>query len=170
MTAPVFVDTNVFVYARDVTEPPKQARAAAWLAYLWREQSGRTSVQVLSEFYVTVTRKLTPGLAPDEAWDDLMALFTWRPQPIDEALLRRGREVELRHRISWWDSLIVGAAQLQGCDLLLTEDLQDGGVYGGVTARSPFTFALGEAAPGYAVTPVVSARREPQGRPKRPTR
>ena len=170
MTAPVFVDTNVFVYARDVTEPPKQARAAAWLAYLWRKQSGRTSVQVLSEFYVTVTRKLTPGLTPDEAWDDLTALCTWRPQPVDEVLLRRGREVEQRHGLSWWDSLIVGAAQLQGCDLLLTEDLQDGGIYGGVMVRSPFTFALGDVAPDYAVTPVAGARHPPRERPKRPSR
>ena len=170
MTALVFVDTNVFVYARDVREPPKQGRAAAWLAYLWREQSGRTSAQVLSEYYVIVTRKLTPGLTPDEAWDDLTALFTWRPQPIDEALLQRGRQVEYRHRISWWDSLIVGAAQLQGCDLLLTEDLQDGGVYGGVTVRSPFTFALGEVAPASTVTAAATARRAPRGRPKRPAR
>ena len=170
MTALVFVDTNVFVYARDIGEPLKQARGAAWLAYLWRAQTGRTSVQVLSEYYVIVTRKLTLGLAPDEAWDDLKALFTWRPQPIDEALLQRGREVEHRHRISWWDSLIVGAAQLQGCDLLLTEDLQDGGVYGGVTVRNPFTFALGEVAPAYTVTPAAAARRAPRGRPKQPAR
>ena len=170
MTALVFVDTNVFVYARDVREPPKQARAAAWLAYLWREQSGRTSVQVLSEYYVIVTRKLSLRLTPDEAWDDPTALFTWRPQPIDEALLQRGREVEHRHRISWWDSLIVGAAQLQGCDLLLTEDLQDGGIYGGVTVRSPFTFALREFTPAYAASPVAAARHPPRERPKRPTR
>jgi len=169
MTALVFVDTNVFVYARDAGEPPKQTRAAAWLAYLWREQTGRTSAQVLSEYYVNVTRKLTPGLAPDEAWDDLTALFTWRPQPIDAPLLQRGHEVEQRHRISWWDSLIVGAAQLQGCDLLLTEDLPDGGVYGGVTVRSPFTFALGEVARAYAASPVATARRPPRGRAKRPT-
>jgi predicted nucleic acid-binding protein len=166
MTVLVFVDTNVFIYARDAGEPPKQTRAAAWLAYLWREQTGRTSAQVLSEYYVNVTRKLTPGLTADEAWDDLMALFTWQPQPNDAALLQRGRDVEQRHRISWWDSLIVGAAQLQGCDLLLTEDLQDGGVYGGVTVRNPFTFALGEATPSYRGAPTAAVRHRPRGRAK----
>src|SRR5437899_5449232 len=166
MTGPVFVDTNVFVYTRDAGEPVKQPRAIAWLERLWREQLGRTSVQILSEYYVTVTRKLDPGLPPDDAWDDVSALFTWRPQPIDEALLQRGRDIERRHRLSWWDSLVVGAAQLQGCALLLSEDLQDGGVYGGVTVRNPFMLEVSEPAATYAVA--VTARGHPlRGRPKR---
>jgi predicted nucleic acid-binding protein len=167
MTATVFVDTNVFVYARDAGEPVKQPRAAAWLERLWRQQLGRTSVQVLSEYYVSVTRKLDPGLPVDDAWDDVMALFAWRPQPIDEALMRLARDIGKRHRLSWWDSLVVGAAQLQGCAVLLTEDLQDGGVYGGVTVRSPFTFALGEAIAAYAAAPIATRRHPSRGRPKR---
>ncbi len=170
MTAPVFVDTNVFLYARDAGEPAKQPRAIDWLEYLWREQLGRTSAQILSEYYVNVTRTLTPGLPPEEAWDDVQALLTWNPHPIDEAVLRRGREIERRYRLSWWDSLVVGAAQLQGCALLLTEDLQDGGVYGGVTARSPFTLGLEEAAAAYTVAPVATRRHPARGRPKAPKR
>jgi len=167
MTAPVFVDTNVFLYARDASEPVKQPRAAAWLERLWRERLGRTSVQVLSEYYVNVTRKLDPGLSDDDAWDDVTALFAWDPQPVDQMLLRRGRELERRHKLSWWDSLIVAAAQLQGCALLLTEDLQDGGVYDGVTARSPFTLGLGEPIAVYAPTPTVARPTRSRGRPKR---
>ena len=166
MIVPVFVDTNVLVYARDAGEPAKQARAAAWLEMLWREQLGRTSTQVLSEYYVTLTRKLDPRVAPAEAWDDVSAFLTWRPQPIDEAVMQRGREIELRYRLGWWDCLIVAAAQLQGCALLLSEDLQDGGVYGGVTVRSPFTTGVNEPAAPYAAT--SAARRHPRrGRPKR---
>jgi predicted nucleic acid-binding protein len=166
MTAPVFVDTNVLLYARDAGETGKQPRAAAWLEYLWREQLGRTSIQVLSEYYINVTRKLSPGLAPDEAWDDVQALLTWHPQPVDDVLLRRGREVEVRYRLSWWDSLVVGAAQLQGCTVLLTEDLQDGAVFGGVAVRSPFTLAIEEAAATYAVAPSATRRHPSRGRPK----
>lgn len=166
MIAPVFVDTNVFLYARDAAEAAKQPRAAAWLEYLWREQIGRTSVQVLSEYYVNVTRKLNPGLPAEEAWDDVEALLTWNPQAVDDALLRRGREIETRYRLGWWDSLVVGAAQLQGCALLLTEDLQDGGVFGSVAVRSPFTLRLEQAASIYAVTPGVVRRHPPRGRPK----
>ena len=112
MIAPVFVDTNVLIYARDARDPSKGLRAKEWLERLWLEQLGRISVQVLSEYYVTVTRKLHPGLSPADAWDDVCALFSWHPQNIDEALMRRGHEIEERYRLGWWDSLIVGAAQL----------------------------------------------------------
>ncbi len=165
MTGPVFVDTNVFLYARDRRDPSKQAAASVWLEYLWREQLGRTSMQVLSEYYVNLTRKLVPGLPPDEAWDDVRALMHWKPQPGDESLMMRGREIERRHRLSWWDALVVAAAQLQGCVLLLTEDLQDGRDYGGVAARSPFSTSIGEAEARY-VAMSVAVRQPRRGRPR----
>jgi len=167
MTAPVFVDTNVLVYARDPRDAAKQARAADWIEHLWRERTGRTSLQVLSEYYVCLTRKLSPRVASDEAWDDAKALFAWRPQPVDEQLLARAREIERRFRLAWWDSMIVGAAQIQDCVVLLTEDLQDGAVFGGVTARSPFTLAAGEPAAAYVVGPSAKSRHRSRGRPKR---
>ena len=167
MTA-VFVDTNVFLYARDAGEPAKQPRAAAWLVHLWRERAGRTSMQVLSEYYVNATRKLDPGLEPEEAWDEVEALMAWRPQQIDAGLMRRGREIERRYRLSWWDALVVGAAQLQDCALLLTEDLQDGAAYGGVTVRNPFKLAIGEALATYGASPAAATRHRARGRPQRP--
>jgi predicted nucleic acid-binding protein len=166
MTAPVFVDTNVLVYARDAREGEKQARAAAWLAHLWRERLGRSSLQVLSEYYVCLTRKLTPRVPPVEAWDDARTFFAWRPQAIDEALFARAHEIEQRFQLSWWDSMIVGAAQLQDCAVLLTEDLHDGTVFGGVTVRSPFTLAVGEGAAAYAARPGPTSRHRRRGRPK----
>jgi predicted nucleic acid-binding protein len=166
MTAAVFVDSNVLVYARDAREPRKQLRAASWLELLWRQRSGRTSVQVLSEYYVTVTRKLEPRVAPVEAWDDVSTFLAWRPQAIDEAVMQRAREVEQRYRLSWWDSLIVAAAQLQGCALLLSEDLQDGADYGGVTVRDPFTLEVSEPRATYAVA-AAARRHPPRGRPRR---
>jgi predicted nucleic acid-binding protein len=167
MTAPVFVDTNVLLYWRDSRYPAKQSRATAWLEHLWREQTGRTSTQVLSEYYVNVTRKLVPGLPAEEAWDDVEALLAWEPQPVDGALLQRGRAVIRRYGLSWWDGLVVAAAQAQGCSLLLSEDLQDGAAYGGVSVRSPFTLALGEEAAAYGAAPAVVARHRPRGRPRR---
>lgn len=166
MTDPVFVDTNVFLYARDAGEPAKRPRAVSWLEHLWAERLGRTSMQVLSEYYVNATRKLDPGLSPDEAWDDVEMLLSWNPLPIDGPLLQAGREIERRHRLSWWDSLIVAAARLQGCSLLLSEDLQDGAVIAGVTVRSPFTLASAEASALYRTGPKVAARHQGRGRPK----
>ena len=167
MTVPVFVDTNVFLYARDSREATKQTLAAEWLAFLWQEQTGRTSVQVLSEFYVNATRKLSPGLSADAAWDDVQSLMAWRPQPLDEAILTGGRQIQARYGLSWWDSLVVAAAQEQGCGLLLTEDLQDGMVFGGVTSRSPFTLRCREDAGTYLVAPTITSRHRGRGRPRR---
>jgi predicted nucleic acid-binding protein len=75
----VFVDTNVFVYARDLTEPDKQEAARGWIDHLWDTGMGRVSVQVLNELYVTLTRKLDPGLPASEARADVIDLATWRP-------------------------------------------------------------------------------------------
>lgn len=138
MTGPVFVDANVFIYLYDAVYPAKQAAAAEWLERLWQEGIGRTSTQALSEFYVTVTRKLPHPLSADRAAAELATYSAWSPQPIDLPLLERGRLVESRYRLQWWDCLIVAAAQAQNCELLLTEDLQDGASYGGVRVRNPF--------------------------------
>lgn len=166
MSATIFVDTNVLVYARDVSEPVKQAAAETLLRELWIEQSGRTSVQVLSEYYATVTRKLRPGLAPDEAWEDVDALRTWQPHAIDGNVLTRAREVERRYRLSWWDSMIVAAAQLQNCALLMTEDLQHGLVCGTVLVRNPFAMEVSEDGGRYSAEPRPRSRHRPRGRPR----
>ena len=166
MTAPVFVDTNVIVYARDAREPAKQRLAETWLDHLWHERLGRISFQVLSEYYVSVTRKLDPGLTPEEAWDDVNALLAWQPRPIDRAVLERGRAVEARYRLSWGDSLVVAAAQLEGCAVLLTQDLQDGATFDGVTVRSPFTLSAAESRAVYTVAP-ATPRHPARGRPRR---
>ena len=169
MTGLCFVDANVFVYAHDPREASKQARAAQWIAHLWQENLGRTSIQVLSEYYAVSTRKLIPRFPADRAWDYVNELLAWRPQPIDEALLKRAREIEQRWRLSWWDSMVVGAAQLQDCELLLTEDLHEGAVFGGVTVRSPFKLAAEERRAAYADTPAARTRHRPRGRPKSKT-
>lgn len=166
----VFVDTNVLVYARDASEPAKQAVAAGWLRELWVEQRGRTSVQVLSEYYVTLTRKLDPGLTPDDAWDDVQALLAWEPQPADPDLLLLARGVERRYRLSWWDAMIVAAAQRQNCPLLLTEDLQNGLVCGDVTIRDPFDARIAEPREVYEPEPIPASRHRRPGRPRSPKR
>ena len=138
---PTFVDSNVLVYARDPVQPGKQERAQAWLDHLWRSQQGRVSMQVLAEFYVTTTGKLRPGLAPEDARDDVTQLLSWRPVVIDRTVLRRAWDIEDRFRISFSDALIVSAGKAARCDRLLTEDLQDGMDFGGVVVVNPFRTA-----------------------------
>ena len=165
MTGPCFVDANVVIYALDPRDARKHPRARQWIEALWTDRLGRTSAQVLAESYAVTTRKL--GVAPQRAWEEIHRFFAWNPHPVDEALLRRAREIELRYKLSWWDSMIVAAAQLEDCVLLLTEDLQDGAVFGAVTARSPFTLEVREAAATYAVERRGAPLHRPRGRPRR---
>jgi predicted nucleic acid-binding protein len=166
MSAAVFVDTNVLVYSRDARVPLKQAVATDWLRELWTEHRGRTSTQVLSEYYVTVTRKLVPSLSVDKAWEDVLALLNWEPQEITRDLLLRAKEIEQRYSVSWWDAMIVAAAELQNCSLLLTEDLQDRMVYGSVTVRNPFATRVAEEPAEYAPADVAVSRHRSRGRPR----
>jgi predicted nucleic acid-binding protein len=138
MTEPVFVDTNILVYTRDAADPKRQGRAREWMKLLWKERRGRVSAQVLDELYVTVTRKLRPGLDPETARVFVRTLFAWDPIPIDSKLLDNAWTVEDRFSISFWDALVVSAAQLGGCATLLTEDLQDGQDLDGVRIVNPF--------------------------------
>ena len=75
MTGPVFVDSNVLACARDAANQDKQRQASAWMTELWRSRQGRLSIQVLAEYYVTVTRKLRPGLDQETARQDVRALI-----------------------------------------------------------------------------------------------
>jgi len=137
MTELYFVDTNVLVYARDASEPGKQASAIAWLDFLWRTKRGRLSSQVLQEYYQVVTRKLSPGLPRDAARQDVLDLGAWQPQPIDRQVIERAWCVEDEFRLSWWDSLIVAAALKVGAAYLLTEDLQTAQVFAEVQVVNP---------------------------------
>jgi len=138
MTGEVFVDTNILVYSRDETEPTKHAKARAWIAHLWSTRRGRLSTQVLQEFYVTVTEKLDPGLDRESARQDVRSFVTWRPVTVDASVLEAAWRVQDRYRLSWWDSLIVGAAEIAGCAYLLTEDLQTHQELGEVRVVDPF--------------------------------
>ena len=171
MTGALFVDTNVFAYALDSAQGIKKQIAETCVAHLWQQQSGRTSMQVLNELYVTLTRKLPHPLSREVAWGITEDLLAWDPQPTDRLLLVQARDVEARFQINWWDSLIVAAAQLQDCATLLTEDLQDGMRFDGVRVRNPFRPVVAEDPAGYAAEPqpacAIVPRHRGRGRPKR---
>lgn len=138
MTDPYFVDSNLLVYFRDSSEAEKQIKAAAWVAFLWESRLGRLSAQVLNEFYTIVTRKLKPGMSSEAARSDIRDLLSWRPLPMDERIIQNAWSLEDQFSISWWDALIASAAQVIGCAVLLSEDLQDGQDLGGLLVVNPF--------------------------------
>lgn len=141
---PIFVDTNVLVYARDSSDPGKQARASEWVSHLWESGEGRLSLHVLLEYYVTTTRKLRPGLPRADARADVEDLLAWRPIELDAWMLAPAWGMEDRFGLSYWDSLIVAAASVAGCQLLLSEDLQHGADLDGLRVVDPFQTSVGE--------------------------
>ena len=138
MTDKVFVDTNVLVYTRDASEPQKQKQAMSWVSHLWNERTGRLSFQVLQEFYVTVTEKLDPGLAAEAARRDVRLLLSWQPIPVDARVLEGAWHLQDRYHLSWWDALIVSAAQIVDCHYLLTEDFKEDQKLDHVRVINPF--------------------------------
>jgi len=143
MADSVFVDTNVLVYAWDSTEPDKQKQALAWMTHLWKTQTGRLSYQVLTEFYVTVTQKLDPGMEPQRARRNVRLFFSWHPVQVDARAVETAWQIQDRYRLSWWDALIVSAARSAGCRYLLTEDFRSGQEFLEIKVINPFLLPPG---------------------------
>jgi len=137
-----FVDTNVFVYRRHAEAGVKQTRASAIIERLWREGNGRTSIQVLQEYYNVATRKLL--LPPKEIRQSVLRLFAWKPVVPDQQAFQRCWRLQDRYELSFWDALVVTAAQAADCTHLLTEDLQDGQNLDGLVVMNPFALASAE--------------------------
>jgi predicted nucleic acid-binding protein len=132
-----FVDTNILVYAHEGGAGAKHRKAVELISRLAEEQSGAISLQVLSEFYVTATKKL--GMKSEEAEDTIADLKSWiihRPSYDD---LLRSCQIHRQHKVSWWDALIINSAVELGCDILWSEDLDAGRRYRSLIIRNPFT-------------------------------
>lgn len=135
MSGSTFVDTNVFVYAVDAADAAKHEQAKKTLA----TTPGLTvSPQVMNEFFVVATRKLTVPLPVDEAAAMVAAMSRMHCVPIDAALVASAIRIGQRWQLAHWDALMVAAALRGGCDRLLTEDLAHGAEYDGLRIDSPF--------------------------------
>ena len=138
MNARVFLDTNVLVYAYDSGEPEKQSRAQALLTEGIDREIAVLSAQVLSEFFVVVTQRMRSPLSVDQA-EKLIDLFGILPVvEVDRRLVKHAVSACRELHISYWDSLIVCAAERGGCQKILTEDLNNGQIYHGVQVENPF--------------------------------
>ena len=134
----VFVDTNVLLYADDGADPAKHLRAREWLRVLWMRRCGRVSTQVLSEYYANATHKLTPLVPPGDARAEMRRYQHWKPWQIDHQTVETAWAIEARFQVRWWDALIVAAAQHQGCQYVLTEDLPHQQQIDSVQILNPF--------------------------------
>jgi len=131
-----FVDTNILIYAHDGGAGAKHDRSVALLKRLFEHGSGALSIQVLTEFYAAATRKLR--MSGKEAEEVLRDLEGWTLHRATLADLLSASRLHRRHKISWWDALIVNSAIELGCTVLWSEDLADGQKYGTLIVRNPF--------------------------------
>jgi predicted nucleic acid-binding protein len=131
-----FVDTNIFVYAHEGGAGAKHRKAVDLLARLFDEQAGAVSIQVLTEFYVTATKKL--GMKSQEVEEVIADLGSWSIHRPTHADVVRACRIHRESKVGWWDALIVNSATELGCEVLWSEDLGTGQRHGTLTIRNPF--------------------------------
>jgi predicted nucleic acid-binding protein len=131
-----FIDTNVLVYTDDAARPDKLAAHALIQSLRGITRAGVVSTQVLQEYFVAATGKL--GVAPDTARRKVQLFASFDVVQIDPDLIVSAIDLQSRARLSFWDALIVRAAQVSGCAILYTEDLQHDQRFDGVRVVNPF--------------------------------
>ncbi len=135
----VFVDTNVLAYAYDRSEPEKQARAALVLDALAQRSAGLISAQVLAEFFVTVTRKLSAPLSVAQAYQSLTNyLHAWPVVEMSAMIVLEEARGVRDYQLNFWDAQVWASARLNNCQIVLSEDFNTGAVLEGVRFVNPF--------------------------------
>jgi predicted nucleic acid-binding protein len=132
-----FVDTNVWVYAVDRSDSAKQSRAQEVLQPT-PDADLVISAQVLGEFFSVVTRKFARQVPIDEARALVAQMSRLPVVPIDARLVEAAIALSKEWQLSYWDGLIIAAAETSGCARLLSEDMSHGVVYGSVQVQNPF--------------------------------
>ena len=133
-----FFDTNILIYAADQSEPEKQSQARRLINSAVENETGALSVQVLGEFFSVVTRRIPNPLSVEEAEAIIERTAVLPVVELDWSLVRRAIETHKEYGISYWDSLIVAAAEKAGCTQIISEDLNSGQSYHGITVVDPF--------------------------------
>ncbi len=133
-----FVDTNILVYAHDRSAGRKHELARELVSHLWETRQGCLSVQILQEFFVIVTRKVAQPLKVEEAAEILRDLSFWRIHTPTAQDVLGAIDLQLQTHTSFWDAMVVHSAICLGCQVIWSEDLSDGQVYGRVRVKNPF--------------------------------
>lgn len=133
-----FLDTNILIYAHDRSAGVKQERAKQLLTALWENRTGCISVQVLQEFYVTVTQKVARPLSAKSAAQIISDLSAWQVHQPGANDVLEAIQLQSRHQVSFWDAMILASAIALDCAVLWSEDLNPGQQYDTVTVKNPF--------------------------------
>jgi predicted nucleic acid-binding protein len=138
MSDKFFVDTNILMYAHDIAAGDKHARAKALVEDLWLNRSGVVSTQVLQELAVNLRRKAKQALDAKATRDIVVDYLAWQVVVNGGDSILEALDLEARYQISFWDALVIQAAQAAGADVLYSEDLSDDQRYGSVKIKNPF--------------------------------
>ena len=143
------VDTNVLVYAYDPSDAPKRARATEVLEELAARGTGCLSVQILGEFFVTVTRKIPARLTAVRAERSVTNYArSWPVLDLTTPILLEATRGSRRHQLAYWDALIWATAKAHGVPNVLSEDFRHGALVEGVRFVSPFASGFDVASLG----------------------
>jgi len=134
----VFLDTNLIIYAYDIFAGENHEIAGKIIEDLWNSELGVISTQVLQEFFVAVTKKISNPMDSKTAKEIVSDFLKWDVVINDGESLLDAIEIHLRYKYSFWDSMIIEAALRGNASLLLSEDLSDGQIINGVTIKNPF--------------------------------
>lgn len=132
----IFIDTNIFIYALDQAEPEKQAKARILLKTLQKNRTGVVSTQVFQEFFVVATNKLKVNTQLAKKMISYLAHY--EIVTVDLPMIKKAIDICSADQISFWDALIVSAANASGCQIILTEDLNHQQSIKGVKIENPF--------------------------------
>jgi predicted nucleic acid-binding protein len=138
MSDKYFVDTNILIYAHDTSAGEKHLRAKAVVEELWRDRSGVVSTQVLQELCVNLRRKAGRPLDVKATRDIVADYLTWQVIVNGGESILEALDLEARYQISFWDALVLQAAQTSHAEILYSEDLSNGQQYGPVRVVNPF--------------------------------
>ncbi|RPH54906.1 MAG: PIN domain-containing protein [Acidobacteria bacterium] len=138
MSDKFFVDTNILMYAHDTSAGAKHERAKAILEELWRDRTGVVSTQVLQELAVNLRRKASRPLDAKATREIIVDYLTWQVVINGGESILEALDLEARYQVSFWDALVLHAAQTSGAEVLYSEDLSDGQTYGSVRVTNPF--------------------------------
>jgi predicted nucleic acid-binding protein len=138
MSDKYFVDTNILVYTQDLAAGDKCSRAQALASELWEDRKGVISTQVLQELYIALRRKLKSPLSAVEAVEILRDYSEWEVVVNNRESIFRAIEIESDYKISFWDALILQAAEKAGALIVYSEDLSHRRRYAGMQVVNPF--------------------------------
>ena len=137
MTERCFLDTNILVYAHDRSTGTKHQRARALVEQLWASGKGVLSTQVLQELCINLRRKMAVPFSFDETREVMKDYLRWRIVVNTGESVLQALEIEARYKISFWDALILQAAESSGAAVVYSEDLSAGQQYGSVQVVNP---------------------------------